>query len=297
MARVANIPYCMRDSNSIGHVVPGVIAHAYKVSQTGEIIVYFKGLDLTPRQWKKRKSFVGVYKHDNLRRIMPMSSVAPVLDQAWLGEIKTMKPLLLDEIEKLARPPSTNGHGRRQLLLTGHGIGGVYAILASLELTLESFQPNSFLKDMQIITTTFGQPRLGLAQFANLINALNIKISRITHANDYLPREHLERAGTMGFQHHETEFWINYPDCGCPDPNNPYNFEVWACTGFLDENVNGNKNYILTGHGENPNCNLGQENTTGMDPEAAHMGPYFGITFGVCNTESMEVLNAQFSAN
>ncbi|KAG9289572.1 hypothetical protein G9A89_002345 [Geosiphon pyriformis] len=87
-------------------------------------------------------------------------------------------------------------------ILTGHSLGGAIAILQLLDLVnLRVFTPRN------LITFTYGQPRVGNGAFANYVDSINFPIFRIVNKNDIVP--HLPPwTPVVGYRHHSPEFWI-----------------------------------------------------------------------------------------
>ena len=78
----------------------------------------------------------------------------------------------------------------KQIVITGHSLGGALAILAAADLVPYYGRIHSIY--------TFGQPRIGNQQFAEWFQNLHQNTFRIVHYADVVP--HMAPAST-GFQH------------------------------------------------------------------------------------------------
>ena len=74
-------------------------------------------------------------------------------------------------------------YGAKRVLVTGHSLGGVLATLAAIDLKLH----DSF-SDVSLIT--FGEPRLGNAQFAPLVPFLSQDLQHPAHSSHHLQYVH-----------------------------------------------------------------------------------------------------------
>ncbi|KAG9285036.1 hypothetical protein G9A89_009846 [Geosiphon pyriformis] len=91
----------------------------------------------------------------------------------------------------------------------GHGVGGVYAMLAALEIT------KKLQSSYTIAVFTFGQPRLGNFQFAQYVNELlTNSVYRVTNMNDFVPK-YPKPTETQSWLHYGTEYWIKQENCEC----------------------------------------------------------------------------------
>lgn len=129
----------------------------------------------------------------------------------------------------------TNAHPESKLLITGHSLGGSLAIFCALHLTKLGLTP-------QVIT--FGQPRLGNAAFANVVNKVLDAPLRFTNHNDVVPHLPLE---SMGFYHNAQEVWIHTAD------NNPLTLRYCALPP-LRWILTCSSRFCNTTDGEDPTC-------------------------------------------
>ncbi|CAA7271236.1 unnamed protein product [Cyclocybe aegerita] len=94
-----------------------------------------------------------------------------------------------------------------RIVLTGHSMGGAVASLGALVV-------KSALPQANVVLYTYGQPRVGNADFAsyveNMIGGNNI--SRAVHTNDWAP---LVLLPITGYRHFATEYW-NFKDPASP---------------------------------------------------------------------------------
>ncbi|KAG9286561.1 hypothetical protein G9A89_014727 [Geosiphon pyriformis] len=264
MAEIANFAYCST-SNRIGRVVGDneVIADVSIDKKNGvKFVVYFRGANLSKEQWRQRSILTSEVQLD------PFREEKSIVDAIWLKHTKMMMPLLIKRFKRLHNPDNVS--------FVGHGIGGAYATLAALYFrnlivngTLES---NRNIKINKINIITFGAPRIGNLAFVKQVKqSIHLKnLFRITHLNDWLSRDFMSK---RMFLHHEVEYWLDNSkdDCGCLSEKQI----LFQCFGR-------NSRQEID---ENEECNLGtvdsEEGNNIMDP---NIGPYFGISFGTCNS-------------
>ncbi|KAG9304086.1 hypothetical protein G9A89_005996 [Geosiphon pyriformis] len=137
-------------------------------------------------------------------------------------------------------------HQNFEIIVTGVGLGGAYAVLAALDIRQK-------VGTNPIKVYTYGQPRIGNTEFANYVDSLRsgLQIYRITYKKDYVPLY----PDADSYLHTQEEYWISQRD-------------DWI---FQCSNVNG---------GENQECiNSRRKNKEDTSP---HNGPYFGTTMGKC---------------
>ncbi|KAG9295529.1 hypothetical protein G9A89_000180 [Geosiphon pyriformis] len=259
MAKIANLPYC--DSRRfIGNLPFGKFGDLYVDPHTQEISAYFKGPEYTTKQWNRRKSVLKQFEfglsYKQHRNIL--------VDNEWYTDMRYIIP---DLFRRLINLVSKRDEQKIPVFFIGHGIGGAYAVMAALAMHNELARENTELWKVIPIVATFGQPRIGVENFALIVNHFNMTIARVTHANDSVPRLHLPKYPFLGFRHHGTEFWIPKQICECDDIEK---YQVFICP-VPDQRK----------HGENPECNSGQRGSV-IETEEAHRGPYFGITMGNC---------------
>ncbi|KAG9289564.1 hypothetical protein G9A89_002337 [Geosiphon pyriformis] len=285
MAQFANLPYCLPTMNNVDQFVnvPDVIVDFLmkKVSpfppiENREIIVYFRGKELSLNEWKQREVNWAVFQFPNVSSI---PSKNPLVDKVWYEHAQKMinEGQLFKKIARLvvlAREKQVENHIQiLKVKFTGHGIGGAYAVLAGclyeLEALKDSLSDNRDRMKLfsdQIEIYSFGQPRIGNKNFAKLVNE-KCSIVRVTHTNDYVPQFPVAKEGEQ-YVHSNVEHWIASRECDCPNPDE-YK-PIYRCEVFGDP-------------GENPNCNSGQLYKE-AESYLAHKGPYLGITIGDCKT-------------
>ncbi|KAG9286192.1 hypothetical protein G9A89_014178 [Geosiphon pyriformis] len=227
------------------------------------MIIYFVGEMLSRMEWETRKVKLANITFELLEK-KELQLYQTYVDAVWNEEVKKIKEEMikkLDHFFSLSVP----------LNFVGHGVGGAYAVLAAFYYQIHCFNNGS--PHQKILVTTFGQPRIGDFSFAILLNKL-IKVQRITHSNDYVPRSFHP---PPRFLHHDREYWIARDECDCLDKIAPLEdgYFYFECRGYRPK-------WGLT-HGENPECNQG----TVDDLESwTHVGPYFGVKMGNCDNQT-----------
>ncbi|KAG9289563.1 hypothetical protein G9A89_002336 [Geosiphon pyriformis] len=277
MAQFANLPYCSMKINNVGQFVnePDVIAatlikkvSTYLPIENREIIVYFRGKELSLNEWKQREVNWAVFQSPSKNSLV---------DKVWYEHVQKMInegglfKKIATYVSLARRLMLAQGTQKYKQILkvkfTGHGIGGAYALLAGCLYELEALNDN--LSDTfgdQTEIYTFGQPRIGNKDFAILVNE-KCSIIRVTHTNDYVPQFPVAKEGEQ-YVHSNVEHWIASRECDCPNPDD---YEpIYRCEVFGDP-------------GENPNCNSGQLYKE-AESNLAHKGSYLGITIGDCKT-------------
>lgn len=108
--------------------------------------------------------------------------------------------------------------------MTGHNLGGAFAILAGVDIK-QLYQSTDAVY-------TFGQPRVGNAQFASFYSKQIPETYRVIHYADIIP--HLP-AVQAGYAHSSTEVWYqsdmqNYSTCQGESPNcaNSISPQAWS---------------------------------------------------------------------
>ncbi|KAG9288653.1 hypothetical protein G9A89_006754 [Geosiphon pyriformis] len=268
MAKFANMAYCFPENNDIGFGVPGAVADVIWNKKFKELVAYFKGRDMNLK--REKIDWQGMSQYNNHKGLY--------VNKIWFNETKVlMKSLTL----KIGYEIRSHGIKKFKLCFIGHGLGGVYAVLAGLiwtELTKDTGSLFGFWKDLEIdfSVITFGQPRIGNPQLANYINLnLKDKIFRVTNKNDPIPRFPMNSDDLPYFIHHELEFWISKRDCDCETTRRlteiDSSYNLYECRGIWEHDIG---NAV----GENPDCNVGASPGNSL----AHFGPYFGTTMNNC---------------
>ncbi|QRW02931.1 Lipase (class 3) [Ceratobasidium sp. AG-Ba] len=130
------------------------------------------------------------------------------------------------------------------VICVGHSLGGALAILEGLYMRL------NLPANINVVTRTFGQPRIGNAALADFIDATLPDLARVTIKRDLVPT--LPPLTTL-YAHSKGEIHLNQ--------DNVYE----ACSGHDNPSVN---------------CSTGQVLAQGFELED-HVGPYpGGITLG-----------------
>ncbi|KAG9285236.1 hypothetical protein G9A89_002132 [Geosiphon pyriformis] len=166
-------------------------------------------------------------------------------------------------IEQIFDPdPMMHGpkHVGIQVLLIGHSLGAVYAILGALDINKEFRKKFGERYAIFIQVDAYGVPRIGNSAFARYAS-LFLNIWRINHYNDDVPTTPRNR--TL-YAHGGIEIWINKLDgetyiCNVP---NQLNTETMS---------------------ENQECINSMKSFTRW----AHDGPYFGVKMKSCRDRSI----------
>ena len=87
-----------------------------------------------------------------------------------------------------------------ELWVTGHSLGGAMASIAAATISKLGYISSDKLK-----LITYGEPRVGNADYAAAVDKLVPYCFRITHAQDVSP--HLPPKGMLGYYHHKAEVW------------------------------------------------------------------------------------------
>ncbi|KAG9294520.1 hypothetical protein G9A89_008631 [Geosiphon pyriformis] len=229
------------------------------------IVIYFRGPELTRKQWNDRK-----FNLDSDRK----KNSWPV-DSQWYEVIKGTMEALSKRIVHLSSELTGD---TVFTYFTGHGIGGAYALYIGLlsALLVEKNTVHRIAlvgKKMDVTVVTFGQPRAGNFEFAQRANTYMrskfFKIYRVTHSNDHVPQRPYLESTSKPWLHTDREYWISL-NCDCSQKKEP-EYELFQCPGY--------SNADFEKYGENKECNLGTDGAS----NTANYGPYFGITFGKCD--------------
>ncbi|KAG9285295.1 hypothetical protein G9A89_001429 [Geosiphon pyriformis] len=256
MAFYAQEAYCLNDRvGKIGNNVYGYAVENKRTTNIREIVFYFRGVKInTERQWRLRPYAQVEYEPPESREWLIETEIYRNFKSAENNILKTLKSFANETY-----------YYQYRVRFTGHGFGGVYAVLAGL--TWKRRDPKSIV---QIIT--FGQPRFSTQFLSEYINQVlsRFLIYRITNFDDFVPQ--YPPLMYWSYVHIGTEFWISNQlgcDCFFPETNDPIP-NVYMCYG---------KGIIGGMLRENPNCN--NQNFESRS-ETAHNGPYFGYLMGEC---------------
>ncbi|KAG9293836.1 hypothetical protein G9A89_019174 [Geosiphon pyriformis] len=254
-AEIANYGYCNK-KNEIGKAVKDqdIVADICEESvKKKELVIYFRGAKLSKEQWINRPFNVS---STNISTALPLKSR---VDSIWLEHVQLMMPLLIGKLKNLREQPE-------QIDFVGHGIGGVYAVLAALYFKYASY---SDFKSIVIGVITFGTPRFGNLDFVRLVSISfhKQKVIRVTQQNDWISRDFSPKGW---FLHNEREYWLEYAkdDCGCiliPKRKILYRCIGRGPQGKIDENLE---------------CNLGTVDDGSI--QEVNQGSYFNVEFGKC---------------
>ncbi|KAG9288652.1 hypothetical protein G9A89_006753 [Geosiphon pyriformis] len=274
MAKFANYPYCS-NNNEIGQIAiqSGIIADIVFDPGTTEMIAYFRGMK--PSNRPKRRKMVSYKRIQNL-----------LVDMIWYDEVEAMIERMISKIEDLFKSQKLR---ILQMRFTGHGIGGVYAVLAAISFA-------EYMKDLKftqifgkiyvdIAVVTFGQPRIGNAEFANYVNnLLKNQVYRVTYKNDPVPLFPINSGDSDEFKHHEIEYWIALQDCDCTNiPKSQKDVELFECRGVWEHELG-------ISVGENPDCIAG----TVSGDISVHYGPYFNVLMSECGPQNLNNIRKNY---
>ncbi|KAG9307710.1 hypothetical protein G9A89_023275 [Geosiphon pyriformis] len=260
MARYANMGYCYSSA-------PGSIGSKKKNAnflldlKSRNLIIYFIG----PEMQESIASLMQLSKYQKVE--------GALVEYGWYSDVQNF---MLPIAQRLSKAIETLETGDIKIYFTGHGIGGVYAVLAAIFLkeaflSYSSEETNNLL-NFDFVAVSFGQPRLGNTVFADYINR-SLPVYRVTHSNDFIPNFMPLLPKNYRFKHHEREIWIVPKDCECPRQDFDrfeLGYDVFQCFGYLPN--------AIDKVGENMECNSG----TDGKGTSVHFGPYFDTTFKDC---------------
>ncbi|KAG9288507.1 hypothetical protein G9A89_015713 [Geosiphon pyriformis] len=180
----------------------------------------------------------------NDEKLIDKSSLEPYKDggqvhAGWYNTYSSAEPGLIPKMVEFINPFLQTSLPFK-LFFTGHDSGGAYAVFTALAL-----QKKFSLKKVSVLT--FGQPRLGDAQFAQLVNS-RLVVYRITVGNDIVSNT---PSRDNGYIHFQNEVWYNKGSAYvCRAPNGQ----------------------------ENQSCNQGQKPLS----SELHDGRYFEVMMNHC---------------
>ncbi|KAG9305266.1 hypothetical protein G9A89_003350 [Geosiphon pyriformis] len=269
VAQYANMAYCpetVDNTNGRKRTTQKLKFPSFNIvydKRHNRLIIYFVGKMLSRMEWETRevklaKITLELFEQKKLQQYQTY------VDSVWNEDVKKMKGEIFEKLDHFLS-------FELNLNFVGHGVGGAYAVLAAFYYQIHC--SNNRSRNPKILVTTFGQPRVGYLSFAILVDKL-IKVQRITHSNDYVPRSFHP---PPKFLHHNTEYWIARDECDCSPKKAPLEggYFYFECRGYRPK--------WGSTHGENQECNQG----TVDDLESwTHVGPYFGITMGHCDNQA-----------
>ncbi|KAG9298146.1 hypothetical protein G9A89_002583 [Geosiphon pyriformis] len=193
------------------------------------IIAFFKGPHFTKTQWQDRKNQLVTFSTEGMKK-----NELVKVDQEWFIDVSIMMRPILNKMNFLFMRT-----GYKKIIFCGHGVGGAYAAIAGLSYAIMNLlrvfiSPIHLLNEsIEISILTFGQPRTGNIMFARMMNEL-VKVTRITHQNDYFPHfPPIENENSI-MKHHESEIWIGPNDCDCSQNTIFSNEIIWDCGRFKE---------------------------------------------------------------
>ncbi|KAG9304577.1 hypothetical protein G9A89_020141 [Geosiphon pyriformis] len=251
----ANHAYC---GNDIIHLANHVYGSAILNHTNREIIITLRGEELDLTAYNKRQNILIPYPGLQDARV----------DRGFHRAYKAAEENLFLLV---ATYLSDKNYSTYSFWLTGHGLGGVYAVFFAMEL-------RKSYKELRIDVITFAQPRMGNAMFADYVEYMLNGIYRITHSEDLVSQKPNKLSG---YWHIETEYWIEW-DCDC-DPFLPLHqvpCHVWRCKGPIIEDYP-RKSFDREEHS---GCNAGVSTRYFIPGISSHYGPFFGQMMMFCPT-------------
>jgi len=111
----------------------------------------------------------------------------------------TVRPAVLGAVKRAKKAYGTN----MKIMVTGHSMGGAMASFCGLDLVVNEGEDN-----VQVMT--FGQPRVGNADFASYYSLLVPNTFRITHDHDIVPHlpPYYYLFPQKTYHHFPTEVWV-----------------------------------------------------------------------------------------
>ncbi|KAG9288651.1 hypothetical protein G9A89_006752 [Geosiphon pyriformis] len=265
-AHWSNQAYCKADVNFYQVVsIRGALAKVFFEPEFRVIVASFQGQIFSSLQWTKRKSNLVAYKNGG-----QLIDRDARVDEIWFQDVEAMKDSLISLIKHLVL---LNLQKEEIFIwLTGHGIGGAYAVLSALALVLDgklSFELDRDQFNIHFWTITFGQPRIGNSKFSQFVND-ELQVIRVTHTNDYVPHYPQFSFHQQILKHHQEEHWLAPPPtCDCEELD-----KIPLYAGLAV--------YVCKGIEENKKCNAGQVQT--VRSSISHNGPYFGVKMRDCRS-------------
>ncbi|KAG9286609.1 hypothetical protein G9A89_005377 [Geosiphon pyriformis] len=220
--------------------------------------IQFRGKELDLSVLKKQRTMTS---YRNVKDAMVDTEFYTEFQKGW------------SKLEKLFLKTRTLASSKFQYFLFGHGIGGVYAILAVLNF-LDINSEDGYKSKFTVFT--FGQPRIGNEQFANYVHQkLKGRIYRVTNYNDWVPK-FPNPTPENPYLHHTREYWLGPIDCDCKSPSKKtsLNTPLYKCPVPI--------NKISGMRMESPFCNAAVDSSDLESAHQAHLGPYFSYTMADC---------------
>ncbi|KAG9285238.1 hypothetical protein G9A89_002134 [Geosiphon pyriformis] len=233
--------YCIPELDKIG---PGIHA-SIKIKNEGIVLTIRSSVKLNQLQWSSFPLQMIPY-----RRVKG-AKVNKNFYEDFLGTGLRISKRIIKLIQ---------ASGIKKVFAFGHGVGGVYAIFALLELM-------NLQKGLYLSAVTFGQPRIGNQLFAKYINdnIINLNVIRVTHSDDFVPTMPPSTISNI-YEHNKLEMFIN-KNCDCDQE------EVFWCPG--PEIQMPNNEYFMK---ESQHCN---QKFSRLESKSNN-GPYFTIKMGSC---------------
>ncbi|KAG9296495.1 hypothetical protein G9A89_015087 [Geosiphon pyriformis] len=257
-AYYAQIAYCLGEEHSFGDGSQ-IYARAIPDTTTKQIVVIFRGnKELTMLQWHKRNNGMVRYPDVSFGRV----------DFSFYSNFQRAEEKLLNMIWEVV-----DQYPYYPVILTGHGIGGVYGTFTALSLKKDTWYHDSV---EPLILFTYGQPRIGDRQFSIHVEKELRFIYRITYLDDIVSQM---PPAQLGFRHNHREYWVS-PSCGCTEEDNA---DVYLCLGTRSPDKRKGVGILS----EPQECNAAFHNS--IPNSQNHWGPFFNRLMGQCPPLSSEL--------
>ncbi|KAG9289566.1 hypothetical protein G9A89_002339 [Geosiphon pyriformis] len=261
IAHIANTPYCTdfneigKDENGERH--PGFRGDAVIDEASLDVVAFFRGTS----DIKKTYAFT------------KWGNDLAMVEQSWYSVINK-QIIWTKTIDVIAEKIINIKKNDINVIFTGHGVGGAYAILLAMKILTTStlfneLKQKSGKSSIKFKAITFGQPRVGNFPFARLVNGA-LEVYRITNEND--PFVHLpKKIKGQRFGHHEREYWITENNCECRTIESETDtFKLYECPSFTGD--------VSLNADESSECSLSTD-TSHEDAHLNHWGPYLGFVY------------------
>lgn len=152
---------------------------------------------------------------DNIQfsHIQPYVDKSISVEKGFYTLFNTLRPDVYDIIK-----PLSDYYETRNIIVTGHSLGGALATLFTFDNYLSEFPYSYNIHSL----VTFGSPRVGNHEFVNKFATFNVYSRRVTHYRDIVP--HVPE-NMLGYYHIPNEIWYNEHNNNlsyCDDNRYPY---------------------------------------------------------------------------
>ncbi|KAF8637954.1 hypothetical protein AX16_010587 [Volvariella volvacea WC 439] len=166
------------------------------------IVIAHEGTD--PLKLQSDLTDINIFKGNLDSRLFPGVSSNVEIHEGFRNEHEKTAPQILAEVRRLMNSKNT-----KNVVVVGHSLGGALTELDALFLTL------NLPGDTNIKAVTYGTPRVGNPEFAQLIDAKVPNFKRINNEKDLIP---IVPGRFLGFAHPHGEVHIMSPGnaVSCP---------------------------------------------------------------------------------